>query len=171
MQQDYSEDAVAELVRARLDVIGSRDTARRAAPGGVGVRRRVSDLVATSARRIVRACRPPDDVVAVVSRGDADLLQLDGRPAWHFPEARPGVYAGYHPADSAAAIAALEAARARGADVPAVPGTAFWWLDHYEEFRTHLDARYRCVWRTPLRDLRPARREPRWCRHEADSSS
>jgi hypothetical protein len=46
------------------------------------------------------------------------------------------------PADNAAAIASLEKERARGADFLVFPATAFWWLDHYEEFRRHVDARY-----------------------------
>ena len=57
------------------------------------------------------------------------------------------MYAGHHPEDSAAAIGALEAARARGATWLVFPGTAFWWLDHYAGFRDHLEGRYRCAWR------------------------
>jgi hypothetical protein len=70
---------------------------------------------------------------------------MEHAPAWHFPEARPGVYAGYHPADSDAAIAELEAIRARGAAFLLFPGTALWWLDHYDGLRKHLEDGYRCV--------------------------
>ena len=78
---------------------------------------------------------------------DGELLKLARGAAWHFPEARPGVYAGHHPADSADAIAALESTRRRGAGFLLFPGTAYWWLDHYEQFRRHLDDHYHCVWR------------------------
>lgn len=99
--------------------------------------------------------------MAVVSRGDGDLLELEHRMGWHFPEARPGVYAGHHPADSDAAIATLEEARARGARWLLFPGTSFWWLEHYDRFRDHLDDSYACAWRDPrcviydLRGFRP----------------
>jgi hypothetical protein len=35
--------------------------------------------------------------------------------------------------------------RARGADYLLLPATAFWWLDHYQKFREHLEARYPTV--------------------------
>ena len=146
MLRDYSEDAVGEIVRARLDAISSRDgiaTLRRELSAFVdGYRGLVDDI-----RRIAAKVLPPGEVVAVVSRGDAELLTLGHAPGWHFPEARPGVYAGYHPADSDAAIAALDVTRARGAGFLLLPGTSFWWLDHYEGFRIHLEAQYHCVWR------------------------
>ena len=146
MLRDYSDDAIADLVRARLDVIGSRErlgTLRQEVSAFVDGYR---DLVG-SVRRIVRAVVPPGETVAVVTRGDGELLKMGDRPAWHFPEARPGVYAGHHPADSMAAITTLEAARTRGAAFLVLPGTAYWWLDHYEEFRRYLDLRCHCVWR------------------------
>jgi hypothetical protein len=92
---------------------------------------------------------PAGEIVAVVSRGDPELLKLEHVVAWHFPEARAGVYAGHHPADGAAAVAALEAVRARGAAFLLFPGTAFWWLEHYDGLREHLERRYRCLWRDP----------------------
>jgi glycosyltransferase involved in cell wall biosynthesis len=146
MQQDYSDAAIASLVRARLDVIGSRDrlgTLRRELSAFVTG---YQDLV-ESVRAIASQVVPPGAVVAVVTRGDSNLLTIDGRCAWHFPEARPGVYAGHHPADDAAALAALEEARARGAGFLLLPGTAYWWLEHYAEFGAHLEARCACAWR------------------------
>jgi glycosyltransferase involved in cell wall biosynthesis len=146
IQRDYGARAIADLVRARLDVIGSREllgTFRREVSAFVdGYQGLIGDIRAGAARLI-----PPHAVVAVVSRGDEALLDLDGRTAWHFPEARPGVYSGYHPADSDAAVAALEAARDRGAQFLLLPGTAYWWLQHYGGFADHLDARYSCAWR------------------------
>src|SRR5262245_32648690 len=97
-------------------------------------------------RESVRNVLPPNATAVVVSKGDAELLKLDGRRTWHFPQDEDGVYAGYYPADSAAAIAHLEALRAGGSDFLLFPNTAFWWLAHYAEFRQHLDARYRRIW-------------------------
>lgn len=94
-------------------------------------------------QEVARAALPPDATVLVASRGDDNLLKLHGRRAWHFPRTEDGVYAGYYPADSAAAIAHLEALRAKGADYLILPATALWWLGHYGEFREHLERQYR----------------------------
>ena len=56
-----------------------------------------------------------------------------------------GNYDGRRPNDSAEAINRLEAIRARGAQYLLLPATAFWWLDHYQKFREHLDAHYRVI--------------------------
>ena len=58
-----------------------------------------------------------------------------------------GNYDGRRPNDSAEAINRLEAIRARGAQYLLLPATAFWWLDHYQKFREHLDAHYRVIMR------------------------
>jgi hypothetical protein len=94
------------------------------------IRRAVCDLV------------PPGDTVAVISKGDGDLLKLEGRQAWHFPQEEDGAYAGHHPADDDACIAELERLRAKGLAFLVIPATSAWWLEHYEEFRRHLEARY-----------------------------
>src|SRR5919198_2939095 len=96
-------------------------------------------------REIVRRAVPPGAVVAVVSRGDHELLDLPGRSAWHFPQRSDGAYAGYYPADSAGAIAHLESLRECGAGFIAFPATALWWLNHYDAFRRYLEERYRPV--------------------------
>jgi 2-polyprenyl-3-methyl-5-hydroxy-6-metoxy-1,4-benzoquinol methylase len=96
-------------------------------------------------RRTVRTSIPSVATIIVVSKGDDELLKLDGHRAWHFPQMEDGVYAGDHPVDSAAAIAHLEALRARGGDFLLFPATAFWWLEHYQEFRRHLEDNYRIV--------------------------
>jgi len=92
-------------------------------------------------REVVRAKLPPDATVLVVSKGDGDLLKFEGRTGWHFPRDKDGGYAG-NPADSAEAVAQLEALRAKGGQYLLFPEPAFWWLDHYQEFKRHLDGRY-----------------------------
>jgi GT2 family glycosyltransferase len=96
-------------------------------------------------RVVAHATLPSDTTVLVVSKGDDELLKLNGRPAWHFPQTEDGMYAGYYPADSAAAIEHLETLRASGAGFLLFPSTAFWWLDHYTEFKQHLEYQYSIV--------------------------
>jgi glycosyltransferase involved in cell wall biosynthesis len=94
---------------------------------------------------VVQTKVPPEATVLVVSKGDEQLVRLNGRKAWHFPRDANGTYAGHHPADSAAAIAHLEALRLQGGQYLLLPGTATWWLDHYREFGQHMEKRYRIV--------------------------
>jgi hypothetical protein len=96
-------------------------------------------------RAVVRRTLPAGATVLVASKGDDELLRLEGRRAWHFPQTDEGEYAGYEPADSREAIAQLEALRARGADFLLLPYTAFWWLEEYRGFRRHLEKQYRLV--------------------------
>src|SRR5262249_41170498 len=49
-------------------------------------------------RKLVVEVLPPGAIVLVVSKGDPDLLQLDGRVAWHFPQTAAGFHAGHKPA-------------------------------------------------------------------------
>jgi glycosyltransferase involved in cell wall biosynthesis len=96
-------------------------------------------------QRVVLSTLPPEATVIVVSKGDNELLKLKGRKAWHFPQTADGVYTGHYPADSAAAIAHLEALRAKGGDFLLFPSTALWWLEHYSKFKQHLEAHYLVV--------------------------
>ena len=57
-----------------------------------------------------------------------------------------GGEAGQDPADSVEAIAQLEKLREKGAEFLLLPGTGFWWLEHYEGFKQHLDMHYRRTW-------------------------
>jgi hypothetical protein len=109
-------------------------------------KRRHSDLYLALVNRVRRAVLdvvPADRTVLVVSRGDDELLRIDGRRAWHFPRNDDGSYAGHHPADSDEAISQLESQRAAGAEYIVFPGTGMWWMDHYEGLRRHLDRSYR----------------------------
>jgi hypothetical protein len=94
--------------------------------------------VQEAARAVVA---PGGAIVLVVSKGDDDLLKLEGRTGWHFPRDDEGNYAG-NPADSKEAITRLEALRATGAGYLLFPEPAFWWLEEYKGFKQHLDQRY-----------------------------
>jgi hypothetical protein len=88
---------------------------------------------------------PPDASVAIVSKGDQALLQLDGRHGWHFPSDEDGTYLGYHPEDGTAAVRHLDELRGRGVDYLVLPSTAFWWLEHYPELHQRLRDSHRMV--------------------------
>src|SRR5207244_551826 len=88
---------------------------------------------------------PSGSTVIVVSKGDDLLLNFGDRVAWHFPQGSDGVYAGRYPENSAEAIAHLETLHSKGGDFLVFPKTAFWWLDHYADFKQHLESCYRVV--------------------------
>jgi GT2 family glycosyltransferase len=90
-------------------------------------------------RDVVRSSVPIGAQVLVVSKGDDDLIELDGHRGAHFPQVDGGVYAGHHPADSSDAIAGLERLRAAGAEFVVFPQTSLWWLDYYGDLRAYLE--------------------------------
>lgn len=96
-------------------------------------------------RETIVSTAPAGAQVVVATRGDDGFLALEARSGWHFPRDDDGKYAGYHPADSDAAIAHLEELRAQGATHFVLPETVFWWLAFYGEFHRHLDERYRRI--------------------------
>ncbi len=124
---------------ARLDAAFGQRAGRPAvarAAGGLVPR------VQAAARQVL----PPEAAVLVVSKGDESLLALGTRRASHFPQTETGVYAGFHPATSADAIAHLEALRAKGHDFLLIPAPYFWWLEHYQGFAAHLQRKHRLLY-------------------------
>jgi hypothetical protein len=97
----------------------------------------------------VAEATPPQSVVAVVSKGDPKLTELEDRSGLHFPSDAAGRYAGFHPRTSEEAIAQVDAARAAGAEYLCIPQTAFWWLEHYQGFANWLNAHCRSVSNSP----------------------
>jgi GT2 family glycosyltransferase len=89
-------------------------------------------------RATISECVPTGATIAVVSRGDDSLLELGDATALHFPSAPDGRWAGHYPANTAAAVAQVEAARCAGAEYLLLPEPAFWWLDHYSGLGDHL---------------------------------
>lgn len=88
---------------------------------------------------MVQTAVPEGAIIAVVSKGDPNLLAFTARRGWHFPRTTSGEYAGHHPADGDDAVERLRSARAAGATHLVIPQTAIWWLDHYIELRRHLE--------------------------------
>lgn len=157
---------------------GESRGARRAAPkfgrhtdgGGTSY-----EVLIRRIRELVRSALPAGSRVLVVSRGDYRLLDLGGCEGAHFPQAENGVYGGYHPPDSDAAIAHLEALRCSGADYLLVPQTALWWLEFYDGFRQHLESRCRLVAGSPevclVFALHEGRRQPTAARGELTAAA
>lgn len=143
-RDDRVQEALAELQAALAERLDDAFTPNPA-PAYRSLVRRV--------RRLAERHVPEGATVLVVSRGDGDLLQLTGRQARHFPADPSGAYAGFHPADSGAAVAHLLAQEAAGATHLVLPATALWWLDHYPGFAAHLAARRALVLDDP-RDCR-----------------
>ncbi len=108
--------------------------ARRLTPEYQSLRQRIKETV--------QARLPAGASIVVVSKGDEQLVDFPNHQGAHFPQLEDGGYANVYPAHSEEAIQQLEALRARGGRFLLVPQPAFWWLEHYGEFRTHLESRY-----------------------------
>lgn len=96
-------------------------------------------------RRAVATALPAGSAVLVVSRGDRELVRLPEHTGGHFPSTPDGRYAGFHPADSRAALQELER-QLDDAQYLLFPASSFWWLDYYREFADVLNTRYERVW-------------------------
>lgn len=94
-------------------------------------------------RESVAELVPEGAHLAVITKGDPELLRYGGRKAMHFPADESGGYLGYHPIDGEAAIALLGAAIDGGATHLVVPKSSFWWFDHYSDFGDHIFGTYR----------------------------
>jgi glycosyltransferase involved in cell wall biosynthesis len=147
---DYSREAARRRFQQVLEVVLAREPKRAMLPEG-GPNKYPADLddpygqMINRIRAVVRDVVPAGERVLVISKGDDDLVRLDGRKGWHFPQTDKGAYAGYHPASSADAIRHLETLRAKGASYLLIPEPAFWWLEHYAQFRLHLESHFRLV--------------------------
>src|SRR5262249_53987067 len=107
------------------------------------------ELLLQRIRQMVRNAVPEGAHVLVISKGDDALLRLEASRGMHFPQAAGGVYAGYHPANSEAAVRHLEQLRTAGAQYLLLPQTSLWWLEHYREFGEHLNRNYMRVMDQP----------------------
>lgn len=100
------------------------------------------ERVHLACREIGRFVEPGRDFVLI----DSDqwgLAEVGASRAIPLVE-RDGRYWG-PPVDDATAIHEVERARSAGATHLVLGWPAFWWLDHYEEFRRHVEERFPCV--------------------------
>jgi GT2 family glycosyltransferase len=88
-------------------------------------------------RRIVTETVPAGRVVAIATRGDAELLKIPERRAWHFPRTEGGQFSGHYPGTGTEAVKAVKELSAAGAQYLVFPASGFWWLDYYVELRTY----------------------------------
>ena len=145
-KSEHELHAAITQIKEALAVIQGDLAELRSYPGTVG--RAISkqldyDRIVHHVREIVNLKLPLAVRVLMISKGDEDLLELNGREGMHFLQDAKGGYAGYHPADSAEAIGALKTLRSNGADFLVIPSTAFWWLGHYAAFGKSLESAYR----------------------------
>ena len=131
---------IRDLLSARQDDIRAMVSRLSGTVDYLGMVRRV--------RADMRRLLPPAARVIVISKGDPDLLDVEGQHARHFPQDDRGNYAGHYPAESGEAIAHLEALRARGGRFLVIPSSAFWWLEHYTDLAHHLDTNYQKIWKS-----------------------
>lgn len=156
-QQRLREEFEVQLEAAReelreLRAQGVRQFANVDAEEGAVAARGAYDQLVEEVRARAQEHIPSAATVLVASKGNDDLLRLDGRRALHFPIGADGGYLGWHPASDTVVIAQLEAMRASGADHLVLPASTLWWLDHYQGLRRHLEDRYQVL----LRDKRCA---------------
>jgi hypothetical protein len=125
LRRTLSESTVADVPMPRFD----------AERWGIDGYQRIPayEALVERVRERTMAIVPPGARIAMVSRGDDRLLQLDERIAAHFPQDTTGRYAGYYPKDARQAIRQLRELRSRGTQFVVFPATAFWWLDFYAE--------------------------------------
>jgi hypothetical protein len=83
--------------------------------------------------------------VSIVTGGDASLLNLPEREAWHFPRTPGGAHRGGDPVDSAEVVSWLEQARRSGAEYLLVPSPSLPWLERYRGLADHLERRCRLI--------------------------
>lgn len=131
-------DEIRELLRAQIENDGSGSDTH-------GARRRGREH-RSEYRRLRRELRsflaealPAGSRVAVVSKGDDELIRVPDLNAEHFPRALSGGYAGFYPQDGTAAIAHLEWVRSTGVEFLVFPHTSEWWLNSYPKLRSHLE--------------------------------
>jgi glycosyltransferase involved in cell wall biosynthesis len=106
-------------------------------------------FVVEELERVVAQRVPLHATIAVVSKGDDDLLRLGERTAWHFPRHPDGRYAGYYPADGREAVEHLDELCALGAEYFVLPQPSSWWLESYPELRQRLEASGQIVFCEP----------------------
>ena len=97
-------------------------------------------------RDVVGRVVPAGGDVMVVSKGDNNLLQFEGRTGCPLSGDRHGRLRRLSPRRQRCRDRGAGSGHRPGAPVLLFPGTSLWWLDHYDGFRAHLDARYPRLW-------------------------
>ena len=137
--------ALRGATRRRTSAASRRSGASRGSPTGAA-RTRSTRTCSARVRQVVADELPDGAHVLVVSRGDEQLLRLEGRPARHFPEAADGSWAGHHPGrQQRGGRRARGDARARRASSSCSPAPACGGSTTTRACSEHLDSRYEAV--------------------------
>ena len=145
----HAPDAIqARFLEVVEEVLAQPPRSQPRGRASAGIQRRESAYRETVAavRRTLPAVLERDQSVLVVTKGDDELIAIEGLSAEHFPRDPSGEWAGHHPADADEAIEHLEELRKEGAGYLAFPASALWWLHRYRLFAAHLDREYRRVY-------------------------
>ena len=103
------------------------------------------DRLSSQIRLLLSNSVSADATVVVLSGGHEQLLHLDGRTAWHFPQTEEGRPMLNTPGRASEVLASLERLRQKGGDYLLVPFPQYWWLDHFSEFGSYLEQRCRLI--------------------------
>src|SRR5262249_14688430 len=128
-----------EQLAAALEVVGDRARRIGRPLQSAPTEREYRELVSRVRDRIAGVAASLGEPVLIVSRGDPQLVDIEGVATNHFPSTSDGRYLGSYPADGRAAVRLLEAATQAGARALVLPRTAFWWLEYYTELRESLE--------------------------------
>ncbi|HJT35294.1 MAG TPA: glycosyltransferase family 4 protein [Pirellulales bacterium] len=143
IKQAHTREAAKNKLREAVEAVLSAPG--RPAPTESTGRHAYQELIHRT-RAGVRRAVPPGAAIAVVSKGDPQLLLFDQIRGVPFPQDVHGEYAGYHPRNSAEAIEHLAELVQKGTQYLVFPATSFWWFKHYRELATHLEATAKRVW-------------------------
>lgn len=135
---DYA--ALMETNRRRFERKWGREWKSRERRRSRSYQRLVEDI-----RALVRSALPAAAKVAVVSRGDEELLRLGSVHAEHFMQDEEGAYWGAHPADGEEAIARWERLSRSGMEYLLIPEPSLWWFDFYQSFAGFVADRFEVV--------------------------
>ncbi|NNM06699.1 MAG: glycosyltransferase family 2 protein [Gemmatimonadetes bacterium] len=138
-------EAVEDLHDAVLEGTESPEPARKGPASSTRLDPREYRRLKRRLWRFVEDRIPGSSRIAVVSRGDDDLLDLLDMKTEHFPREAGGAYAGYYPPDGTSMIAHLEWVRALGAEFLLFPATASWWFESFPTFSSYLRRHYPVV--------------------------
>jgi hypothetical protein len=148
-QRLASLDRIGEmLIRFGYETDASLEEAKRE------TRKQVGDAPIHPLRHVISESLPRQATLLVVSGGSEELLMLDSRRMWHFPQVEDGQNTPLDRdlADDQEAVAHLEYMQGRGAEFMVVPTQAFSWLLRYDGLRQRLETRghrllsdFRCV--------------------------
>ncbi len=99
LDEDPEIKTAKHALETTMAAVQEKDLPRTIPDPGTGKYIRYQQLI-HQIREVVHSALPLDARIAVVSKGDAELLKLGGGRACHFPQTVDGTYAGHYPSNS-----------------------------------------------------------------------